>query len=112
MSKSVLSHYDRSNLGSTTTRIVTLVSSAEQQSLLRCLNPVTTTRSDTNLLPVCLAQRRYNGTKAEARRRLEELMSFLRAHEAEFGFKVRDHPESELSVHDTNVQLDKGWIQT
>ena len=78
MSKSVLSHFDRCNLGSTTTRIVTLVSSAEQQSLLRCLS-APPQRALTQICLPCASRIHVDATMAPRRTRGGALKSSCRS---------------------------------
>jgi hypothetical protein len=54
--------------------------------------------------------RLYEGSKRDAQIHFNRLLDFLAAHSSYFGFSVRGSPEQELSVYDSNVSHDLGWI--
>lgn len=55
--------------------------------------------------------RLYDGNKKSAQDKLEELMSFLQGSISDsFNFTMKKEVEKELSVYDSNVSNDLGWI--
>ena len=54
--------------------------------------------------------RLYDGDKAYAQNHVETLVEFLKNLQQEYKFIVKDNYEKELSVYDTNVSHDMGWI--
>lgn len=56
--------------------------------------------------------RLYTGDKNNAQKELDNLVQYLNKSDiqSKYSFKVRNHIEEELSVYDTNVFHDAGWI--
>jgi len=54
--------------------------------------------------------RLYEGSKREAQIQFDRLLRFLAAHASSFSYSIRGSPEQELSVYDSNVSHDLGWI--
>lgn len=56
--------------------------------------------------------RLYNGDKNNAQNQLDNLLFYLNDQniQSKYHFKTRNHVEKELSVYDTNVSHDIGWI--
>lgn len=54
--------------------------------------------------------RLYDGSKRAAQIHFEHLLDFLATHASAFSYSVRGSPEQELSVYDSNVSHDLGWI--
>lgn len=52
----------------------------------------------------------YSGTKKNALENLESLIKFLNDVKSDYQFELRDDIEKELSVYDSNVKHDLGWI--
>jgi len=54
--------------------------------------------------------RLYDGDKSYAENELNKLMDFLKKSQEEYMFEIKKNPERELSVYDSNVSHDLGWI--
>ena len=56
--------------------------------------------------------RLYTGDKNNAQKELDNLVQYLNKPDVQskYSFKIRNHIEEELSVYDTNVFHDAGWI--
>ena len=54
--------------------------------------------------------RLYEGDKANAEKVLKSLLDYLKQHAKEQDYTVGSHVEEELSVYDSNVSHDLGWI--
>jgi hypothetical protein len=64
----------------------------------------------TNICTRIVTLRIYSGTKTNALNNLNTLIEFLNSVNSKYSFEMRGDIEKELSVYDSNVKHDLGWI--
>lgn len=67
-------------------------------------------KTNNNITTRIVTFRLYNGSKENAEFQLNNLLNYLKEISTKYIFKLRGDVEKELSVYDSNVEHDKGWI--